>query len=42
MVGDALQLIELSGVPLAVSNLGGEPADVVQGESGPRSAFWYQ
>src|SRR6187200_2748261 len=42
VVGVALQLIELSGTPLTVSNLGGEPVDVVQGESGPRSAFWYQ
>ena len=42
MVGVALQLIELSGTPLAVSNFGGVPVVVVQGDNGPRSAFWYQ
>src|SRR3954471_6162995 len=42
VVGVALQLIELSGTPLAVSKIGGVPVLVVQGEYGPRSAFWYQ
>src|SRR6188472_3894732 len=42
VVGVALQLIELSGTPLAVSKIGGVPLLVVQGEYGPRSAFWYQ
>ena len=42
VVGVALQLIELSGTPLAVSKIGGVPVFVVQGEYGPRSAFWYQ
>src|SRR3954447_24354037 len=42
VVGVALQLIELSGTPLAVSKIGGAPGLVVQGEYGPRSAFWYQ
>src|SRR3954453_10868374 len=42
VVGVALQLIELSRTPLAVSKIGGVPVLVVQGEYGPRSAFWYQ
>src|SRR3954452_18629908 len=42
VVGVALQLIELSGTGLAVSKIGGVPVLLVQGEYGPRSAFWYQ
>src|SRR6476620_11456116 len=38
----ALWLIVLSAVPLAVSNLGGVPLDVAQGDFGPRPAFRYQ
>ena len=39
--GPALQLIELSATAWC-RRPAAKPVDVVQGESGPRSAFWYQ
>jgi hypothetical protein len=40
-VGVALLLIASSATPLAVSNFGGVPDEVVHGDFGPRSEFRY-